>query len=566
MNRCRSLGMVPGLAALLAVGPAATAHAQTAGSATEPSGPVPGPSAPPPPASAAPPATSPEAAPAPHLVAPASAPAPGVGTAPLASRRRVTVVPPPDPITAAALAGPSRWELGFYGFAELNAMRDSTQSYGPAANNVMLARPGTYAAAFGRTQFTANNSQLGVRLAAPQWVWVKVSGGAELDFFGVQPTDVTEGNTFSQPSVRMRLFFMRLETPFVTLLAGQFHDLFGWGGAGFYPNTVAFLGVPGQLYHRNPQVRASRVFGDPSLRLEAAVAAVRPAQRNADLPDGQAGVRLSSTRWTGVAAQGFGQPTVAPAALGLSGVSRRFAVAEFLTVPGAPKIAYGWGLAANLFFPIIGLGARDQLSEGNVPGDLGNTLSLTAEFSAGSGISDLYTQLTGGALFPTLPNPGSIVPPPLYRPDIDSGIVTYDGNGNLSPIKWRAYVVGLQYHLPVAEGRLWVAATLARLTSSNLGALTPNASRGGVFVSADYLDGNVFFALTPSVQLAVSYQTTHQVFGDAPLGGQSAHGWTPSWLDWLPEGGKKALRPLLPEDGAAQTRNHRAELALKMYF
>jgi hypothetical protein len=68
------------------------------------------------------------------------------------------------------------------------------------------------------------------------------------------------------------------------------------------------------------------------------------------------------------------------------------------------------------------------------------------------------------------------------------------------------------------------------------------------------------------VQIAVSYQTTHQVVGDSPLGGQSAHGWTPGWLDWLPEGGKKVLRPLLPEAGAAETRNHRGELALKMFF
>ncbi len=542
MNKCKALRVVPVLAAIAAAGRTPTAQAQTAVET---------------PAAEAP-AVVPAPAPVPAAAPPAPTPKPAAAP--------TIAVPAPDPVIAAvAMGAGTRWEFSLYGFAELNAMRDSTQSYGAAANNAMLARPATYAATFGRTQFTGNNSQLGVRLAAPQFGLLKAGGQAELDFFGVQPTDVTEANAFTQPSVRMRLFLMRLETPFVDLLAGQYHDLFGWGGAGFYPNTVAFLGVPGQLYHRNPQLRASRVFGAPELRLETALAAVRPAQRNSDLPDGQAGVRLSSSRWSGVAAQGFGQPTVAPAALGLSGVARRFAVAEFLTVPGAPKVAYGWGLAANLFLPLIGFGSGAAPTLAG-PTDLGNTLSLTAEFSAGSGISDLYTQLTGGALFPTLPNPGSLVPPPLYRPDIDSGIVTFDGNGNLSPIKWRAYVVGLQYHLPVAAGRLWTAITYARLKSTNLAQLTPNASRGGVFVSADYFDGNVFFSLTPAVQIAVSYQTTHQIFGDAPLGGQSAHGWTPSWLDWLPEGGKKVARPLFPEDGAAQTRNHRAEIALKMFF
>ena len=57
----------------------------------------------------------------------------------------------------------------------------------------------------------------------------------------------------------MRLFYLRLETTArLELLAGQYHDLFAWGGAGFYPNSVAFLGIAGQIYHRNPQIRAHR--------------------------------------------------------------------------------------------------------------------------------------------------------------------------------------------------------------------------------------------------------------------------------------------------------------------
>ena len=54
----------------------------------------------------------------------------------------------------------------------------------------------------------------------------------------------------------MRLFYLRLKLPRgLQLLAGQYHDLFAWGGAGFYPHSVAFLGIAGQVYHRNPQIR-----------------------------------------------------------------------------------------------------------------------------------------------------------------------------------------------------------------------------------------------------------------------------------------------------------------------
>ena len=141
----------------------------------------------------------------------------------------------------------------------------------------------------------------------------------------------------------------------------------------------------------------------------------------------------------------------------MSGIWRRFAVAEFLPVPGEPKIAFGWGLAATRSSPS---------SPPRSPIDRKNALSLNAEFTIGTGIADLYTGLTGGALFPTLPNPGGLVPPPLYRPNIDSGIVTFDADGNLKTIDWRAIVVGLQYYLPFADGRIWVSGNYSQLKSN----------------------------------------------------------------------------------------------------
>jgi hypothetical protein len=421
------------------------------------------------------------------------------------------------------------WRTSLYGFAELDAMHDTTQSYGPASNNAILARPGTYAGAHPRTQFTIDNSQIGLRIAAPEFHSMKASGGAEVDFFGVQPTDATEQIMFTTPSVRIRLMYVKLETPVIDVMAGQYHDLFAWGGEGFYQNSVAFLGVAGEIYHRNPQIRLSKTFRSATTRLDIAVAAVRPVQRDSETPDLQGGVKFAWNGWQGANAQGFGQPNVLPLAIGVSGVWRRFAVAEFLGNPGDPKIAYGWGLAANAFLPVIP--ARSAAKKGNA-------LSLTGEFSTGTGISDLYTGLTGGALFPLLPDPsGGLVPPPLYRPNIDSGIVTYDADGNLKTIDWRAFVVGLQYYLPIDEGRVWVSATYSHLMSSNILSLTPEASRGGIFIQQDYVDANLFATVTPAVQMGVSYQMTQQTFGDYPF---------------------DAPHP--------QGRNHRGEMGLRFFF
>ena len=417
--------------------------------------------------------------------------------------------PPSEVAVGQGPAVASRWQSTVYGFVELDAMRDSTQSYGSSANNTVLARPGTYAGTQPRAQMTAQNSLVGLRVVAPEYGRLRASGHLEVDFFGVQTADATEQTIYTVPTVRMRLYYLRVETPVVDVLAGQYHDLFAWGGAGFYPASVAFLGLPGEIYRRQPQIRVSRALTTGAVTLDIALAAVRPVQRDAGVPDLQSGIKVSVPRWRGATTQGFGQPDVAPLAFGISAVGRRFAVAEFLPNPGDAKIALGGGFAANLFLPIIRPRGAD---------DRGNALSLTAEATVGTGISDLYTGLTGGALFPTLPNPGALVPPPLYRPNVDPGIVTYDANANLRPIAWRAVVIGVQYYLPVAGGRMWASLNVSRLASPNLRTLTPEPSRGGIFVRQEYLDANLFGALTPAVQLGASFQATRQHFGDMPFG------------------------------------------------
>ena len=186
----------------------------------------------------------------------------------------------------------------------------------------------------------------------------------------------------------MRLFYFRLKQDLFTrasvdLLAGQYHDLFAWGGAGFYPHSVAFLGVAGEVYHREPQIRLTASIPFHCATIEVAAAAVRPVQRDSEVPDGQAGVKVSIGSWRGIGAQGFGQPEVQPLTIGVSGVVRRFAVAEFLPVPAIRRSDSGGASPANAFVPIDPRRGRR--------GTRKNALSLNAELTTGSGISDLYT-------------------------------------------------------------------------------------------------------------------------------------------------------------------------------
>lgn len=412
---------------------------------------------------------------------------------------------PPVPNAPVAVV-PEGVKATVYGFVELDMVHDSTQSFTEAVTNNTMARPGTLAGDNPRTQFTARDSRVGLALESPVLGRIKTSGVVEVDFFGNQAANATEDALYSAPALRLRHAYIRFETPIVDVLAGLTHDPFGLGGYGFYPNTVAFLGVTGQIYHRDAQLRLSRKFSADGMELDLVAAAVRPAQRDGEIPDVQAGARIAWDGWRGVAAQGASPPRVQSLAIGVSGVYRHFSVPAFTATVANPNEKDGWGAAVNLFLPLI---------PASRPDDLGNTLSATAEASMGTGVANFYTGLTGGVLFPVLPNPAMTLPVPVYTPNIDQGLVTYDAAGTLRTVNWRALVVGLQYRAPFDRGRLLgLSAVGSRLESSNAVELTPVQGRPAVFSKAEYVDGNVFLSPTHDTQVGASVQIQRQTFGD----------------------------------------------------
>jgi hypothetical protein len=399
----------------------------------------------------------------------------------------------------------SGWRLSLCGYVALNLMHDSTQSFGNGVNNAVVARHGSYAGDHDQMQFTAKDSRLTVDASAPTTHGIEAAGLVQLDFTGVMPSEATENDSSVFGTPRMRLAMMRIRTPVVDIIAGQYHDLFGWGGTGYFPSTLGFLGLPGEVYHRQPQFRVSKTAHTDAVDVEVAVAAVRPVQKASGVPDFEGGLRLAVNHFTGVSQQAYGQPSIGPASVAASGIGRRFEVAEFVRRPADPVQKTGWGFAVDAVIPIVPRSKNDDRSNG---------LTLTGEFTTGTGISDLYTGLTGGALFPTISNDTASPVPPYYTPNIDSGIVTYDANGALHTINWQAVVLGLQYYLPIGGGRVWVSGTYTQTKSTNITALTPIPNRGSVYFKSEYEDVNLFVALTDAVQLSASFQTVRQLFGD----------------------------------------------------
>jgi hypothetical protein len=419
------------------------------------------------------------------------------------------------PLTLTAGQDAAAYRLTFYGFVEADAIWDSTRSYGDAIGDTLVARSDTYDGRASRMQMSMRNTRLGLAFESPALGQTRPSAVIEGDFFGTQhgPPATSEGAFYGSPTFRVRHAYLKLQTRIVDVVAGQTYDVFGWQNY-FFPCSAEYLGLPNQLFSRDVQARLARTFASTGpVSVDVALAAVRPAQRDASLPDVQGGVRLAVESWKGITTPGNVGTVALPLSLGVSGVLRQFKVNAFAPPPAqASNTISGWGVSLDALVPVIA--AADA-------GDRRNRLTLTGSFVMGAGIGDLITS-RGGAAFPTLPNPAQATPPPLYDANVDDGLVTFDTQGVLHTIDWRAFRVGLQYYAPPA-GRLVFAANLTQARSSNMAKLFPRGGAeiellGRVADTSTYADVNVFWDATPAVRFGVSGQYTrvHYLDGDEP--------------------------------------------------
>jgi hypothetical protein len=252
------------------------------------------------------------------------------------------------------------------------------------------------------------------------------------------------------------------------------------------------------------------VFETDALNIEVAAGAFR-GQRDAQIPDIEAGIKVSVNGWKGIHQIFYGQPAYDSLQIGVSGIYRQFKLRQWGEVSNSFVKLAGWGAAFDAFVPII-RGSREDMS---------NALCLTGEYNTGSGISDLYQGLTGGDdRFVPVAEALGMTPAIYYQQNIDNGIVghkafdpTIDptGHGLFIPIKWTGIVVGLQYHLPIYEGKLlWISALYGQVTSSNIATvdLPPEA----VFNKSTYFDSTLWVGLGPAVQLGFMYQTMQNTY------------------------------------------------------
>ena len=254
----------------------------------------------------------------------------------------------------------------------------------------------------------------------------------------------------------MRHAYAQLETPIVDLLFGQTWHLFGWQNV-YAPASVQAQGLPGQLYSRAPQLRVSKSLLYSQIGLEAAVAVVRPQQRDAGIPEFEGGLRVLFPGWTALTTARAMTTRIQPLSIAVTGDVRDYVVPEFSALPSATVEKTVSSVALDAFVPVLPATETQRA----------NALSLVGEFVVGRGSSDLYTNATGGMQMPTVANNTGLNPPPTYPQNVDNGLVVFDLDGNLHAMQWTTLFVGAQYYLPVLDGRVWVAVNYSHMESSN---------------------------------------------------------------------------------------------------
>jgi hypothetical protein len=416
----------------------------------------------------------------------------------------------------------SAWSFTLFGIVQADYIADSTRSYDEPIGPALVARSDTYEGTVGRTMFSMRNSRLGFVLESPTIGGVSPSAVLQGDWAGNQPgnpypvqngtvTGMTLGESpfHNSPTFRIRYAYMTLRNRVADIVAGETVDVFGWQS---YYSLCSLSFVPNQVSSRNTQLRLSRSFlkGAP-VNVDIALEAGRPVQRDSQVPDFSGALRFSVDGWKGITTPGNAVTIAAPLSVSVSGIGRQFKVNAFTPPPAqSSNNVTGWGVSFDAFLPVIPATNAD---------DRTNKLTLIGSYVVGTGIADLIVS-GGGAKFPTLPNPAQASPPPIYTPDVDNGLVSFDVVGQLHTIDWWAAKGGLQYYGP---GRFILSLNATYAQSKNMAKLFPKGGAeiellGSVADKTMYGEATLLWDATPAVRFGLSGQYTrvHYLDGDEP--------------------------------------------------
>lgn len=406
---------------------------------------------------------------------------------------------------AVTLLDQNEWKILMSGFVETDLINDSTRSFTEVIGNNPVV------SSAGRTQFSIRNSRLAFTILPPVQDDWKSKGYFEFDLLGYDPGVASSGTTnsessfYTNPTLRVRHAYLSLDKNDWQILTGQSWTLFGWQ-PNYVLTTVSVPPAPAVLYQRTPEVMAVKKLAlSDSENLQIGASLARPSQRDSEMPNVDAGVRLTSSRWR----SGFSSPSsdvnVEPMSLALTGTRRDFVTPKATATPEDLTHHTGYAYAVDLLMPILPAG--DDGAAGS--------LTWTAEFTQGNGYSDAFSGLSGNLA----QMPSGTAPAVSSATNLDAGQGGFDADGNFHLVNLQTWNSQLQYHLP-GEMHTFLTAGYAQLKSDNMKNLTASAATGKtLYDETGIYFFNIFHDCTKQVRVALEYSQirTHYIDDTEPI-------------------------------------------------
>jgi hypothetical protein len=407
------------------------------------------------------------------------------------------------------------WQIKLSGFIEFDSITDSTRSLVETPGNTPISPSGSFNGSNGRTQFSIRNSRFALDVAAPMVDGMKSRGYLEMDFLGYDnsPPSVSEAAFFNNPTLRVRHAYIETETSNSwKFLAGQTWEILGWQPY-YFLNTVDVSPVVGELYGRTVQAHALKTAQFNDIGFQAMIGASRPPQRDSSYPALDGGLRFTyEGRKSGFVGGATGRQRTQPMSIAVSGTFREIEVPNFGGVSAGSANYPGGGIAINAMLPLL------ASSDGK---DVSHTLSLSGEFTSGTGYGDEFVSWTGNTASPlTSASKGSAstlvaAGTPL---NLDGGIGDFDSSAVFHLVHLTSFNTQLQYTLNETN---WIDVGYAQLYSSNIDSLTTNGvtSSGNIPYNREQVAfANLFHDFTSQIRVGVEYDFTQTSYGDGEMG------------------------------------------------
>lgn len=368
------------------------------------------------------------------------------------------------------------------GFAEIDFVGDTTQSFPEIIGNKPVLRSNTVGGANGQFFTSPRNSRITLDVRAPERNGIKTRYFAAVDFLGNQPaigtSGVSEFSNVTSPDLRIFQMFFQVESPVVDVKVGQDWSRFGFMSE-YSRAQVSVAATPANMFNRWIQASVSkRIHLTNTLSLTPVFSVERPPQQDAGIPSFVGAVQVAHS---GLQAPYSGSSSSDTAlkslSIQVSGVGRRLeANSGGPTNPsgGQPNLngqtyVAGWGASTSLFLPV--LPSRN--------GEMGNTAHVVMEGVTGAGISDMFNGLSWGICNPVCGNSATnsgFGGAAFGQTNIDAGLAAVSSQtGKFEAIRTTSMMVHTTYYLP-DEGKTWIGGGYGTIYSSNAAQMTCTVS------------------------------------------------------------------------------------------